>query len=183
MLQDIFSEEATRMYAAELILAVNAVHTLGYAHRDLKPDNILIDTAGHLRLADLGLCKKVDPTSPWSPPPLLPSSEHQAKSSISCHPLTVQVNTEEEVNPSPQSPASDSPATSPAPPSQVFESIASPAREDSTESHLDGLRAVDERKPSSPRNVSHNSRRESTQRGKIFSTVGTPDYIAPEVNA
>ena len=49
-----------RHYIAELVLAVASVHKLGYIHRDLKPDNILLDWKGHLKLTDLGLCKKVD---------------------------------------------------------------------------------------------------------------------------
>ena len=58
--KDTFSEEATRFYAAEAILAIEAVHALGYIHRDIKPDNFLLDGRGHIKLTDLGLCKKVD---------------------------------------------------------------------------------------------------------------------------
>lgn len=42
---------------AESILAVEYVHNLNYIHRDLKPDNILIDENGHIKLTDFGLCK------------------------------------------------------------------------------------------------------------------------------
>ncbi len=42
---------------AEAILAVESVHKLNFIHRDLKPDNILIDKTGHLKLTDFGLCK------------------------------------------------------------------------------------------------------------------------------
>lgn len=45
-------------YMAEMIVAVATVHRLGYIHRDLKPDNILLDWQGHLKLTDLGLSKK-----------------------------------------------------------------------------------------------------------------------------
>lgn len=58
--EDVFPEEATKFYAAQAIQAIGAIHALGYIHRDLKPDNLLLDAAGHLRLTDLGLCKKVD---------------------------------------------------------------------------------------------------------------------------
>mmetsp|Transcript_13044 Transcript_13044/g.1996 ORF Transcript_13044/g.1996 Transcript_13044/m.1996 type:complete len:125 (+) Transcript_13044:383-757(+) len=57
MRKDILSEDESRFYTAELILAVESVHGLGYTHRDLKPDNILIDNGGHLKLSDFGLCK------------------------------------------------------------------------------------------------------------------------------
>lgn len=60
MKEDTFPEEATRHYVAELVLAVASVHKLGYIHRDLKPDNVLLDWNGHLKLTDLGLCKKVE---------------------------------------------------------------------------------------------------------------------------
>ena len=57
--EDIFSERVTKIYMAELSMAVQHVHSLGYIHRDIKPDNILIDLRGHLKLTDLGLCKKL----------------------------------------------------------------------------------------------------------------------------
>ena len=38
-------------------MAIDSVHKLNYIHRDLKPDNILIDRHGHIKLTDFGLCK------------------------------------------------------------------------------------------------------------------------------
>ncbi|CAK5274051.1 unnamed protein product [Mycena citricolor] len=55
MKYDVFSEDVTRFYMAECILAIEAVHALGYIHRDIKPDNVLIDKNGHLKLSDFGL--------------------------------------------------------------------------------------------------------------------------------
>jgi len=54
--REILSEYETRFYMAELILAVQAIHKHGYIHRDLKPDNILIGSDGHIKLSDFGLC-------------------------------------------------------------------------------------------------------------------------------
>ncbi|SCV05244.1 LANO_0H03224g1_1 [Lachancea nothofagi CBS 11611] len=51
----IFTEDVTRFYMAECILAIEAIHKLGYIHRDIKPDNILIDIRGHIKLSDFGL--------------------------------------------------------------------------------------------------------------------------------
>ena len=55
--RDIIPENEAKFYLAECILAVESVHRLNYIHRDIKPDNILIDCYGHVKLADFGLCK------------------------------------------------------------------------------------------------------------------------------
>ena len=56
-------EEWVRFYGAELVLAVDAIHQMGYVHRDVKPDNMLLDSKGHLKLADFGTCMKMDAVS------------------------------------------------------------------------------------------------------------------------
>ncbi|KAK3098523.1 hypothetical protein FSP39_020302 [Pinctada imbricata] len=52
----IFKENLARFYIAELVLAIESVHKMGFIHRDIKPDNILIDKDGHIKLTDFGLC-------------------------------------------------------------------------------------------------------------------------------
>ena len=55
--RDIFTEEEAKFYLAELILSVESIHKLDCIHRDIKPDNILIDKYGHIKLTDFGLIK------------------------------------------------------------------------------------------------------------------------------
>ncbi|KAK8723357.1 hypothetical protein OTU49_011677 [Cherax quadricarinatus] len=57
--EGLFSEEMARFYLAEIILAVHDLHSMGYVHRDIKPDNILIDRCGHIKLADFGSAAKL----------------------------------------------------------------------------------------------------------------------------
>ncbi|CAM9322172.1 unnamed protein product, partial [Phaeothamnion confervicola] len=58
MKYDTFDEASAMFYTAETALAIAHVHELGYIHRDLKPDNVLLDWRGHVKLTDLGLCTK-----------------------------------------------------------------------------------------------------------------------------
>ena len=58
MAKDILSEDEARFYAAELVLAIESGHKLNCIHRDLKPDNVLVEKDGHIKLSDFGLSKK-----------------------------------------------------------------------------------------------------------------------------
>jgi serine/threonine protein kinase len=53
-----FAEPRARFYTAELVLALAHVHALGVVYRDLKPENVLLDARGHVRLTDFGLSKE-----------------------------------------------------------------------------------------------------------------------------
>jgi protein kinase X len=48
-----------RFYAAEVLLALEYIHTASHVYRDLKPENILMDASGHVKLADMGFCKEL----------------------------------------------------------------------------------------------------------------------------
>lgn len=119
-----FDEKSAKFYMAELVLAISTVHALGYIHRDIKPDNILLDWTGHLKLIDLGLCKKIG----------IPSST-ETLDEINIH-LTSALDNSQSDSVSPRELMSQN----------------SPVR---TYRHRDRILA--------------------------YSTVGTPDYIAPEV--
>ena len=46
-------------YAAEAIIALESVHSKSVIHRDIKPDNLIVDSEGHLKLIDFGFAKRL----------------------------------------------------------------------------------------------------------------------------
>lgn len=56
-------EKWAKFYTAEVVMALDAIHSMGFIHRDVKPDNMLLDRHGHLKLADFGTCMKMDSVS------------------------------------------------------------------------------------------------------------------------
>ena len=60
IIKDILKEEEAKFYLCEMVLAIEAIHNLDCIHRDIKPDNILIDKYGHIKLSDFGLAKIAD---------------------------------------------------------------------------------------------------------------------------
>ena len=53
-----FSEERSRLYAAEIALGLQYLHGFDVIYRDLKPENVLLTHDGHIRLTDFGLSKE-----------------------------------------------------------------------------------------------------------------------------
>ncbi|MCJ1321752.1 Serine/threonine-protein kinase [Xylographa vitiligo] len=123
---EVFSEDVTRFYIAEILLAIEAVHTLGFIHRDIKPDNILMDAEGHIKLTDFGLSTGFHPKHD--------ASYYQ----------------------------------------QLLRGTSTTRRDNRSSVQLDQINLT----------VSNrgqvNSWRQSRRR-MAYSTVGTPDYIAPEI--
>lgn len=52
-----FTEKRSQFYAAEMLVGLNYLHQQGIIYRDLKPENVLLDANGHIKLSDFGLSK------------------------------------------------------------------------------------------------------------------------------
>mmetsp|Transcript_8547 Transcript_8547/g.17386 ORF Transcript_8547/g.17386 Transcript_8547/m.17386 type:complete len:591 (+) Transcript_8547:543-2315(+) len=164
MREDTFSEEATKFLMAEAAHAISAIHALGYIHRDVKPDNFLIDADGHLKLTDLGLCKRVGDVCPDESPTAVLRAYRRTSSrkGFFC----------------------DDDDSAPASPQSCITTF-------SDEIGLHALACDDLEEPTSTCNTTAWHRhdrdhlvtpeRNENRRQLAKTVVGTPDYIAPEV--
>lgn len=60
-----FPNPVAKFYAAEVTLALDYLHTMNIIYRDLKPENLLLDRNGHLKITDFGFAKEV-PDITWT---------------------------------------------------------------------------------------------------------------------
>jgi 3-phosphoinositide dependent protein kinase-1 len=51
------SEDEARFYTAEVVDALEYIHSMGLIHRDIKPENLLLTSDGHIKIADFGSVK------------------------------------------------------------------------------------------------------------------------------
>lgn len=86
-----FNEARTRLYAAEILLGIGHLHSLGFIYRDLKPENILVDAEGHLKITDFGLVK-TDMKSDTTTQTMCGTPEYLAPEMIQQQPYTMAVD-------------------------------------------------------------------------------------------
>jgi len=61
-----FSESQARFYAAQIVLTFEYLHHLGLIYRDLKPENLLLDCHGYLKVTDFGFAKRIQSGRTWT---------------------------------------------------------------------------------------------------------------------
>ncbi|KAG0219966.1 hypothetical protein BGX31_011114 [Mortierella sp. GBA43] len=151
-----FDEDMAKMYIAECILALEYLHSNGITHRDLKPDNMLVNAEGHLKLTDFGLSRiavpdqddapgwhdQKAPTTPRRPPrtPTMFSSSSKGSKRASKADITA-----------------DRSAVS-----EAYKSVGSPTSSVNQYSTISGKTV-------------------RRHRGSSKALLGTPDYLAPEL--
>lgn len=61
-----FPDHVAKFYAAEVVLALEYLHNRGIVYRDLKPENLLLDSNGHIRITDFGFAKLIPDNVTWT---------------------------------------------------------------------------------------------------------------------
>ena len=56
---DRFPTRTALFFAAEIVSALDYLHALNIVYRDLKPENLLLDVVGHIKITDFGFAKKI----------------------------------------------------------------------------------------------------------------------------
>lgn len=57
--EETMPEAEAKFYTGEILVALDELHKMNFIHRDVKPENCLIDSTGHIKLADFGSCMRV----------------------------------------------------------------------------------------------------------------------------
>ena len=74
-----FTNDHTRFYAAQIVMALQYLHNDSIVYRDLKPENLLLDLTGYLKITDFGFAKKVEDRRVGRPRPLRLSTSREAR--------------------------------------------------------------------------------------------------------
>lgn len=61
-----FSEHAVRFYVSQVILAFQCIHDSNVVYRDLKPENVVLDARGYVKVVDFGLSKHLVDWKTWT---------------------------------------------------------------------------------------------------------------------
>lgn len=158
--EDRLSEDTAKFYIAEIVIALNALHRTGVIHRDVKPDNVIFGSNGHVRLADFGLSKSLLHVPP---PGIVAGGPVDLEPGFSATPSS---NANAHIGPN------ESGMLSAVPP-RPLEGVLTPE-------YLDHVRMGAGARVHLPL-PRRNAAWRAVARLAVFSTVGTPNYIAPEV--
>ncbi|CAG8563126.1 13629_t:CDS:10 [Dentiscutata erythropus] len=157
-----FEEDMARMYTAEVVLALEYLHKNGITHRDLKPDNMLITSEGHIKLTDFGLSRiSIPEKSSITFVKEGESNNRPDKKSKSMRAGSVDFRT----NPSGHRPISS-----------VF-----PNESTGTSVHINfhSIESQSSTNTSTQTSSSKSLKKQNRQSSKAL--LGTPDYLAPEL--
>ncbi|GAM19583.1 hypothetical protein SAMD00019534_027580 [Acytostelium subglobosum LB1] len=158
-------EDMAKMIIAETVLALEYLHGLGITHRDLKPDNLLIDKNGHVKLTDFGLSKVglLDIQGVVPPSYLSPKLSSQVKPK---NKRLLPLMSTKKMPLAFSSPSIPNAATAFFP----FENNTNSSY-DKPHQQQQHITSEKVEPPHSPNN----------KRSRMLSCVGTPDYLAPEI--